>query len=110
MREFFANSQLLRFVAIAKQPVMPDFHKPIRQNMDQKPADKLRRGNSHQFPPAAVPVIPPLEGDHAVFHADDTVIRNGDAMGISAEIFHYAGGAFERRLTVNDPFLFVQRS
>jgi len=39
------NRQLLRFIPVSEQPVMPDLHKPFRQHMKQETPDKLHVDN-----------------------------------------------------------------
>ena len=40
----FAERQLLRFIPVSEQPVMPDLHKPFGQDMKQEAPDKFHGG------------------------------------------------------------------
>ncbi len=82
---------------------MPDFHKTIRQDVDQETPDKFLGRNAHSLPSVNVPVIPPFESNHAIFHTDDPVVGDGDTVGISAKILHNAGGILERRFAIDYP-------
>ena len=88
---------------------MPYFQKAFWKNVNKEPSDKFMGLHGHDLPLAAVLVVAPLEGDHAVLHGEDTVVGYGDTMGIAAKILHYAGGVFEWRLAVDDPLLAVKR-
>ena len=70
----FAERQLLRFITVSKQPVMPDLHKPFRQHMKQETPDKLHSGQRHDFFSSAIGVIPPFECDLSVPDIQDPVI------------------------------------
>lgn len=75
--------------------------------MHEETADKFFSGNRHHFPSVTVLVIPPFEGDISILDTQNAVVGNGNPMCISAQIFHYTGGGFERRLAVANPILFV---
>ena len=62
----FAERQLLRFIPVSKQTVVPDLHKPFRQHMEQETPDKLHGGQRHVFFFIAIGIIPPFECDLAV--------------------------------------------
>ena len=55
-----------------------------------------------------VSIITPAKRNGAVFSRQDTVIADGDSVGISAEVLKYPFGPVERRLAVDDPFLMVK--
>ena len=47
--------------------------------------------------------VAPAEGDVAVFERNESVVGDGDAMGVGAEITQGMFGASERSLGVDDP-------
>ena len=65
--QLLTNHQFSSFVTVSEQPIMPDFHKPVRQNMNHKPADEFAGRKGHDLPFVAVFVIPPLETDLVIF-------------------------------------------
>jgi len=107
MREPLAGGEPFCFPSVGKQAVMPDFHEAGRQDMHEEAPDKLESVDSHGFPSVVVFVIAPPEGDLIALDIKDAVVRNGDTMGITAEVLNDGGGRFERRLAINDPFFVV---
>jgi len=70
--------------------------------MEQKAAQELIDGQSHEPLLVAVRGIAPAEGDVASGESDQPGVRNGDAMGVGAEIAQHMFRAAEGRLGVND--------
>lgn len=67
---------------------MPDAVEAIREHMHQEPADELIRGQAHYLHSVAAldPIVFPAEGHDVGIGADQAVVRDGDAVGVSAEI------------------------
>jgi hypothetical protein len=86
---------------------MPYFHKFGWKNVHQESAHKFNGRNRHGFPLVAVLVIAPLERNAAVFHFNDTIIGNGNAMGIPPQIFNNRSGSLKRRFTIDNPLFAV---
>jgi hypothetical protein len=55
-----------------------------------------------------VGIIPPEERNITVRIVKDSVIANGDSMGISAEILENTLGAAERRFAIDDPLFMIE--
>ena len=70
----FAERQLLRFIPVSEQPVMPDLHKPFRQHMEQETPDKLHGRQRHDFFFSAIGIIPPFECDLSVSDIQNPVV------------------------------------
>ena len=83
--------QLLRFIPVSKQPVMPDLHKPFRQYMEQEAPDELHGGQRHDFFFSAIGVIPPFECDLSVPDVQDPVVGNGNPVSIPPKVMDYSG-------------------
>ncbi len=83
-------------------------YKAGRQDMKQEPSDELLRLEAHGLLAVLVCVIPPQEGDLAVADVEDTVIGDGDAVGISAEVLKYPLDAIEGGLAIDDPLLMIE--
>ncbi len=63
---------------------------------------------SHGLLAVLVCIIPPQEGDLAVADVEDTVIGDGDAVSISAEVLKDALDAIEGGLAIDDPLLMIE--
>lgn len=86
-----AEYQLLRFVPVSEQSVMPDLHKPFGQDMKQKTSDKFHGRQCHDFFFSAIGIIPPFECNLSIPDIQDSVVGNGHAVGVSSEIMDYSG-------------------
>ena len=84
---------------------MPDAVKAVGQHVDQEPADELVRGEPHHLLPVAGldAVVLPAEGDRLGVRADQAGVRDGDTVGVAAEIGQHRLGAAEGRLGVDHP-------
>jgi len=82
-----------------------------RQDMDQEAADELRRVEAHNLHPVTTldPIVFPAEGHGDAIGADQAVVRDGDAVGIAAEIGQHGFGPAEGWLGIDDPVGFAQR-
>jgi hypothetical protein len=65
-REQLAELETLVLIAIAQNPIVANFHEALGQDMQQEATNEFRSGKRHDFPLAAVFVVPPLEDDLAV--------------------------------------------
>ena len=81
-----------------------------RQDMKQKATDELGSVQGHRLALAVVAVVAPVEADLAVVDGQEAVIRDGDAMGVAAQIVEDLGGAGEGRLGVDHPLGLAQGS
>ena len=107
MRETLADSQSICFIAVCKQPIVPDFHKSGRQDVQEETPDEFKGRYSQGLPLVVVPVVPPLKRNLAIDDVEDAVVRNGDAMGVTPEVLDNGCGGLERRLAINDPFFVI---
>ena len=94
-----------------QQAVMPDAMEAIGQDVDQEPADEVRRGQPHDLLPAAGfdAVIFPTEGHGMGIGTDQACVRNGDAVRVAAQIGQHSLGPSERWFGVDHPFGFAER-
>lgn len=97
------ESDLLPTRSIREQAVVTDPHEALRQNVEQEATDELVDVEVQDLLLATVRVIPISESDMTVFKAQDTVIGDRDAMGVSAEVGEYALRPREGRLGIDDP-------
>ena len=76
--------------------------------MEQEAAQELIDIQSHEPFLVAVRGIAPAEGDVAIGESDEPGVRDGDAMGVGAEIAQHMFRAAKGRLGVNDPVVAEQ--
>jgi len=86
---------------------MPDANEASGQYMQQKAAEELLDGQVH--PPLLVLVcgVTPSECNLSIRHRDQSVIGDGDAMRIAAEVAQNVLRSSEWPFAVDDPFLAV---
>ena len=89
--QLFAERQLLRFIPVSKQSIMPDLHKPFGQDMKQEAPDKLHGGQRHDFFFSAIGIITPFKSDLSVSDMQDPVVGNGYPVSIPAKIMDHPG-------------------
>jgi hypothetical protein len=75
------------------------------QHVTQKPPNEVARIEGHYTASVASAAIAVTEGDLAVLESYETLVTDGDAVGVSAEIPQHLLGAGHRRLAVHDPLL-----
>jgi hypothetical protein len=94
-------------VTVAEKAVVADSLKALRQDMKQKPADELVSGKLHRLRPAVITVVFPEETHTAVFDVEQTVVGDGDAVSIAADVKQNLFGSGKGRLGIDDPFVFL---
>ena len=82
---------------------MADAHEAWGEHMEQEAAQELLHRQGHQALLVAVGGVSPAEGNLVVLQADQTVIGDGDAMGVGAQVVENILGTVERRLAVDHP-------
>ncbi len=87
---------------------MTDADIACRQDMKKEPADKLVGLEGHGLLAVMVGIISPEEGNLAVLDCADTVIADGDPVGISAEVLKGPLGAIEGGFAIDDPLFPVE--
>ena len=78
--------------------------------MEEKPSDKLVRGEAHDAAAAAAAIILVEERHFIVVHGDKPRIGDRRAMRVAGEIREHAQGSAERRLGVDDEWALSQRA
>ena len=104
------DGESLLAVAIAHKPVIANTPQPVRQHMQQETPDELVSGEGHGFDLIALAIIFPAEANLIVFHVQQAVIGDGDAMGIAAHVVEHLLRPGERSFGVDDPFALFQSS
>lgn len=85
------------------QTKMTNAHKTIWEDMGEKAADELHRGEGHQFLFAIVAIIEIFEGDGIFANGDDAMIGNGNPKNIASQIFDQLLFVIERFLDIDLP-------
>ena len=96
---------VLQFAAAGSivQTEMTNAHKTIRQDMREKAADKLHRGEGHHLLFAVVAVIEILESDSIFPNRHNAMIGDGNAEDVTTEILDQLLLVVERRLDIDFP-------
>ena len=81
-----------------------DAGKAFWQNMLQEPAQELLVGKSHGAALTLMGVVFPAKSDVWSSTDKQTVVGDGDSMGVAGQILQDVFRPAERRLGVNDPF------
>jgi hypothetical protein len=89
--------------AIGEQAEVADADEAVGHDVEQEAAEKLVDVECHDLLPIAISIVAPAKVDVTVGEADETVVGEGDAMGVAPEIGEHMVGAGERRLAVDDP-------
>src|SRR6202166_723572 len=71
--------------------------------MQEEAAQELIQGYGHQFLLIVVSRIAPTKGDLAVGQRDQSMVGDGHAMGVTAEILEHILGTAEGWFAVDDP-------
>ena len=79
--------------------------KALRKHVQQESANELFGGNGHRSLLVAVSVIPPTERDVVAIKGEQSMIGDGDAMRVTAEIAQHLFGTAEGRFGVDNPVL-----
>ena len=99
--------------SVARLPVgeeaeVADAHEAGRQQVEQEAAQELFDIQGHEPFLVAVGGVAPAEGDVALGESDQPGVRDGDAMGVGAEIAQHMFRAAEGSFGVDDPVVAEQ--
>jgi len=108
--EFTAACEVLASRRVGKQSVVSDAHQSGRQNVEQEAAEKLLHVEGHEPFRVASCAVVPAKGHAVVVEGEESVVGNGHAVGVAAEIAQHLPGPGEGRFAVDDPVLASGRS
>jgi hypothetical protein len=100
--------QLLPLPSAAQKTIMTNLDKPLGQNMQRKPTDKLLVAQCHLLFDSRHSIILVIKGHVFVVYTFDSLVANGNFMGISPQIFHHRLGTAKRLFGKNYPRLLPQ--
>ena len=89
---------------------MTDTNEALGEQMQEEAAQELIEREGHQFLLIVVSRVAPPKSDLAVGPRDQSMIGDGHAMGVAAQILEHIFGAAEGRFGVDDPVFSEQRS
>ena len=95
-------------VPVAQETDVAYFDKPGREHVEQEPPDELGDSEGHDLFLVAVSIVLPGKRDFPLFHAENTVVRNRNAVGIPSEVLEHGLGSVEGGLGINYPLLRVE--
>src|ERR1700719_4821051 len=84
--------------------------KAPRQNVLQETPQELFMRERHDAALAVVRVVLPAERDVRISHLDQTMVGDGDAMGVAGQIVQHVFQPAERLLRVDHPVFAEQRA
>src|SRR5437763_14198103 len=82
----------------------------MRKHMQKEAAQELIGCHSHQFLFAAVDVILPAERHKAIGEVNDSMVGDGDTMGVAGQVRKNVLRAAERRFGIHEPILTEKRT
>ena len=82
---------------------MADADEAVGNDVEQEATEELVDGEVQDLDPIAVGVVAPAKADVSVGEVDQTVVGEGDAMGVATEIGEHMLGSGKRGLAVDDP-------
>jgi len=80
-----------------------DTNEALGEQVQQEAAQKLIPRKGHQFLLVVVSGVPPTKGNLAVDQRDQSMVGDGHAMGVTAEILEHIVGTAEGWFGVDDP-------
>jgi hypothetical protein len=87
---------------VGEEAVVADADEAPGQHVEQEAPDELGKGEGQSSRPMAA-VVFEAEGDGGVIDVKQTVVGDGDAMGVAGEVLEDVLGSLEGRLGVDDP-------
>ena len=97
------------FGSCTQQSIMPDSDKAFWRHMHKKPAYKLNAGDGKLFPLALFTVVFHVESNCILIHADNTVVADGNPMGVFPKVVNNGLSSIKGFLAVGNPFLVITK-
>ena len=89
-------------MAIAKKAEISDPSESWREDMEEKAPGELVGDERHGFLFVVMTIVPPTEADDAIGDLDQTIIADGDAVGVAGDVAqHVFSGAGKRRFDID---------
>jgi hypothetical protein len=95
--------EVLNADAVGEEPEMANAGEGDREGVEEESAEELVGMKNHDFGVAGIAVIFPAEGNMVIGDLGQTVVGNGDAVGVSAQITKDMVRPSEGGFGVDDP-------
>lgn len=105
IQEASAKGKSVAAVAVGEEAEVADLGESVGKNVQEEAADELGSVESHGSRAIVLFAVSPLEGHLPILKGQQTVIGNGNAVGIAAEVIQDLHGSPEGRFGVDDPFM-----
>jgi hypothetical protein len=90
--------------AVGQKTVMANLVESFRQNVPQKPSNKLLGLEGRGLPDYSVCFIVFIpEVYFVILNPDDSLIADGNSMGIAPDVTNHLFGVSKRRFTIHNP-------
>ena len=111
MQQFACFRERAGALMIGEQSIVSNAMKAAWMNMQEKAAHELVRRQRHGLITFArgLAIVLPLEGDVTFIAVDEATVSDGDAVGVTREVFEYGLRSGEGSLGIDDPFDSPQR-
>jgi len=101
--ELTAPCEVLTSCWVGEQSVVSDAHQSGRQDVEQEAAEKLLHVEGHEPFRVASCAVVPAKGHAIAVEGDESLVGDGHAVGVAAEVAQHLPGSGEGRLAVDDP-------
>lgn len=108
MQQRAAEWQHLFASAVSQPAEVADAGKAPGQHVLQEAAQELFGGKCHGALLAVVSIVLPTKGDLPLCNREQSMVGDGNAVGIACQVMKHMLGAAKRRLGVDDPVLPAQ--
>ena len=92
-----------------QQTIMSDSDKTPGRHMHQESANELNAGDGMFFPPAFFPVIFHIVGNGILIHTDNTMVTDGNPVGILSKVVNNGLCTVKGFLAVRNPVLVITK-
>jgi hypothetical protein len=89
----------------SEQAEVADTDEAVRDDVEQEATEELVDIERHDLHAVAVSIVTPAEVDATIGEREEAVVREGDTVGVAAEVGEDVLGPREGRLAVDDPGL-----
>jgi hypothetical protein len=90
---------------VGEESEVSDANQTSGQDVKKKTAQELMGGNGHDLLLAAVGIVSPAEGNAIALEGHETMVGDGDAVGVAGQVVENMFGATEGWLGVDHPVL-----
>ena len=103
--------EIVGATAVSQEPIVANAMKAFRQNVHQKAADELVRGEGHELVSLGTldPVVFVFERDGHPVRGDQAAVGDGDAMRVAREVRENGFGSAEGLFGIDHPFRSAER-